>query len=141
MKQTSRKLLKRLLGAPRPSEKALSELFMEMQKHSVADLLRICQEILQATPPGQSSPLEASTKKRLREVDGKAADFVPYLLDEVSRRLSVSVGELGLGKKPSLGNVVRLAEESLDTSAQTAIGAALDAYVRDHDTSYKLHNA
>jgi len=141
MTPTSRRLLKRLLAVPRPNEAALSELFMELQKHSIADLIRICQEVLAGAPPPQASALEAKTKKRLREVDGKASDFVPYLLEEISSQLSLAVDQLGVGRRTSLSQAVKLAEELLQKSADAAVDRSIAAYISDHDTSYKLHSA
>lgn len=141
MKQSSRKILKRLLGRPKLDETALAEFFMELQKYSVADLIRICEEIQQAAPPAKPSELETAAKRRLREIEGKASDFVPYLLGALSTHLSRDVTSLGVSKRPSLAQVVKLVETLAPAQAPEMLEAALAAYLEDNDASYALNSA
>lgn len=140
MKQATRKLLQRLMaGQPKPTKRALSEFFVELKKHTIEDLMRMCEEAIEPVDAPKSALL-ASAKKQLREFGGKASDFLPYLFESASERTTIDVR--GLGKSPSLASVVGVVEAALgEQQASEALQTAFQSYAKAHDISYQLKSA
>jgi hypothetical protein len=140
MNAEAKALLDRLLRMrPKPSEAAVKELMMAIKATPIDELMKLIRGVA-AGPTASGSPLEASLKKRLRKVGGKAVDFVPYLVDEVGKSL-VGSGKLDLPKKPSLGAAVAAAEQLLGAKAAAVATKAFEKYVEENDISYRLKSA
>jgi histone H3/H4 len=116
----------------------LEEFFVAIQGRSISELLAVCREFAgEATPARIASPLEGAIKQRLRKVGGKAADFIPYLFEEVAKR-TVDGRNVTVSAKMTLSAAVLATERYLGSSAGDAVDAALKTFVTENDVSYQL---
>lgn len=142
MKPAAKALLEKLLRTrPKPDERAMRELFMAIKATPIQDLMAMIGgsrgggKVAQALP----AELEAEVKRQLRKVGGKAADFVPYLLDAINARSSDQ--PVPSTKGLTLGKALSMAVDHLGPATQAAVDEALRAYVSENDVSYRLKSA
>jgi len=139
MNKEALSLLQRLQRTrPRPSEAALKELLVAIKTTPLEEILGLL--FGNTSGNAASSSIEASLKQRIRKVGGKAADFVPYLIEEISIRATGSA-KLELPRKPTLAAAVAAAEQILGQSAKAATDKAFEKYVEENDVSYQLKSA
>lgn len=107
---------------------------MAIRSASLDDLMELVRGATRAQP---TSELEASLKQQIRKVGGKAAEFVPYLVHEISEQI-VGAQALELPRKPTLAAAVAAAEQMLGSQAPAVAQRALARYIEENDVSYKL---
>lgn len=112
---------------------------MAIKATSIKELLALCKGEPEDGMQPASLALEAEVKRRLRKVGGKAADFVPYLLDAVSKR--IGGGDALPAKGITLSKALTSAARLLGGGASDAVEEALRSYVAENDVSYRLKSA
>ena len=139
MKPKARGLLKKIIQMrPKPSIKALEELFVEIKSTDLDSLKEVVRTLQNETV--EPTALETLIKRELRRVQGKAGDFIPYLLDELASRGFANEARM-LPAKVTLKSVVSLVEQLLESDASLAAENALKKYIDENDVSYKLKTA
>jgi len=146
MTPAAKRLLEKLLRTrPKPDEQALTELFMAIKSTPLQDLIGMVRQRAPAdanvteavrTP----AELEAEIKRQLRKVGGKAADFLPYLLDAIMERAPRGTRPPAV-KGLTLAKGLTFAAEMSELNLSSCVESAMATFVSENDVSYRLRSA
>ena len=144
MNQAFKTVLQRLKRSrPKLSDETIAEFAMTVKAMSIADILAACRELTTGkknlVAASEDDNIESAVKRRLREVGGRASDFLPYLEEALNEAaLHGNAQAVRMPKKATLGQAIGICKDLLGTQARATIQKALDRYVSENDTSYQF---
>lgn len=115
---------------------------MTAKAMSIGDILAAVREIgVSKAPAAPITETERAIKRRLREVGGKAADFLPYLEETLNEQAGEDIGAIAFPKKATLAQAISMGEDLFGKRTHEIVLTALERFVADNDTSYKFRSA